>query len=781
MKKILLLLGFLNTFFLFAGIVPLQKFDTNTLSHFNDNPLYQALSTNDKFLYVLESTGDISTYAVDTNGILTFIHTSDLNLNIANLKDETNALLISSNGSDLYFTDALEQIIHLKIDNTTQNITIENTYTLNNNGSPLLNVTLDNNTNRLYAIQKRLVSYFQIQADGTLTLEQQLSLSNTRDQFLNITTDNNGFLYVLSSDTLKGAIYTFRIDNVSGNLTLTDEIEEANGSLGHLKDITIHNNHIYIAKRPIIGPFNVVFDRGGILVFDIDTTTGSLNLIQKEQTQLGTNFTYGFFADFLKEVVVSNDGKELYVVDYGVSVFTSEFRNKIISYSINPDGTIAFTGNFLSHDDTQVAVIDNAYQLTPFHQSNNFFSLSTDDHSITLLGQVDTPEISLVDQDQRFTLAESGINIPDIPIRIKNHQNISVFSSDGTIIDAQNISVNHIQGDNFNVSFTELPNTIGSTVITIQAEGINNSKSLARIHLRVLPENNLPPTLNVMDITIKRGERYSASNPILANFVSDADTPFDILSTTITSSNPTLIPSDALLRTGIIQLYSNVLYINTPINQLGSSLITVTLNDSKHTVTKTFRITVVEPSTLFSDNDFTHFYTGDLRNNPDSWASIDTNNHKVELVLPENSAINLTSVSPFLGVSIGASVIPSNLVRQDFSNGPIIYEVTAENGDIQEWEVTVRKENVLSVEDHKVLNFSLYPNPANTVINLGFSAPIEGNLAIYDISGRIVKQQELNANNATATIDIINLSSGMYMIEIVSNTQERLIKKFYIL
>ena len=75
----------------------------------------------------------------------------------------------------------------------------------------------------------------------------------------------------------------------------------------------------------------------------------------------------------------------------------------------------------------------------------------------------------------------------------------------------------------------------------------------------------------------------------------------------------------------------------------------------------------------------------------------------------------------------------------------------------------------------------VYPNPAKNNINFSFNENLKLNfiaLIIYDISGKMVYQSDINTSNLT--VDLMNLESGMYAYEIVSSEQKMTNGKFII-
>lgn len=76
-------------------------------------------------------------------------------------------------------------------------------------------------------------------------------------------------------------------------------------------------------------------------------------------------------------------------------------------------------------------------------------------------------------------------------------------------------------------------------------------------------------------------------------------------------------------------------------------------------------------------------------------------------------------------------------------------------------------EVITSVDELTQNTFSFFPNPASNVLNIKSENNIE-QLTITDMSGRIVKT--INSNNTKQTcIDVADLTSGIYFVQVVSN------------
>lgn len=82
----------------------------------------------------------------------------------------------------------------------------------------------------------------------------------------------------------------------------------------------------------------------------------------------------------------------------------------------------------------------------------------------------------------------------------------------------------------------------------------------------------------------------------------------------------------------------------------------------------------------------------------------------------------------------------------------------------------------LSNSSFENLNFSIYPNPVSSTLNLKTELN-DFNYTIYSIEGKIVKQG--NSNMSETSVDVSNLNSGIYLVELESNgskTIQKIIK-----
>lgn len=88
--------------------------------------------------------------------------------------------------------------------------------------------------------------------------------------------------------------------------------------------------------------------------------------------------------------------------------------------------------------------------------------------------------------------------------------------------------------------------------------------------------------------------------------------------------------------------------------------------------------------------------------------------------------------------------------------------------------------DVMDVVDFGTTDFAIIPNPAHSVFGLQLQNPNETirSIALYNVLGRQVKKIETHATGIT--VDVSDLSKGIYLVEILTESQSRLTKKLII-
>ena len=132
-------------------------------------------------------------------------------------------------------------------------------------------------------------------------------------------------------------------------------------------------------------------------------------------------------------------------------------------------------------------------------------------------------------------------------------------------------------------------------------------------------------------------------------------------------------------------------------------------------------------------------------------------------------------------LSAGTITIPSNInwvqytytVPSTFDGQTVYFSINCVSADqfgfaIDDFKVTTTA--VASTQSFFTNNFSIYPNPANNVLNLSVKNGLTVNeVTMVDINGRTVKTLT-NALDSEIEINVSDLTSGVYMLNV--NTDE---------
>ena len=89
-------------------------------------------------------------------------------------------------------------------------------------------------------------------------------------------------------------------------------------------------------------------------------------------------------------------------------------------------------------------------------------------------------------------------------------------------------------------------------------------------------------------------------------------------------------------------------------------------------------------------------------------------------------------------------------------------------------------EGTLANEQFEMNNIAIYPNPSKGIFNVSMGTIVPKIIQVYDLTGKIVSSKtEFQNNQSTVSLDLSNISSGIYFVKIVSENQsvtKRIIK-----
>ena len=111
----------------------------------------------------------------------------------------------------------------------------------------------------------------------------------------------------------------------------------------------------------------------------------------------------------------------------------------------------------------------------------------------------------------------------------------------------------------------------------------------------------------------------------------------------------------------------------------------------------------------------------------------------------------------------------------DFDEAAVRVNVVGQCND------NIEDENEVS----RVVSFNIYPNPANSYVNVSLKGGSEiSNVLIYDFTGKVVQQNRIENQNQlqeiNSRIELRSLSNGIYFIKLIDINGAELTKKLII-
>lgn len=180
------------------------------------------------------------------------------------------------------------------------------------------------------------------------------------------------------------------------------------------------------------------------------------------------------------------------------------------------------------------------------------------------------------------------------------------------------------------------------------------------------------------------------------------------------------------------------------------------------------------------DQTYGTVYTGEgcwgapLRPNDDdkSWTRNSGSFNQFKLIFVDPSKIELRTIRVNNASSVGSAsntnpfILPSQL---DVFNPP--------TGDV----VTITNtQDTLGTISNIFSNINIYSDNDNRLVILNGRIPLGTTFKLYDINGRLVTSNSLDDNLTYQTIDVIPYQSGIYILELTSNSDGKYSKKLII-
>jgi hypothetical protein len=195
----------------------------------------------------------------------------------------------------------------------------------------------------------------------------------------------------------------------------------------------------------------------------------------------------------------------------------------------------------------------------------------------------------------------------------------------------------------------------------------------------------------------------------------------------------------------------------TPNDFTNTVTYTVTAEDGSTTVNWDVNVTVAQND----QNDILSYSFAEQT----GAATIDATNHIVNIEV-ENGTDLTALVATFTlsgdaSATVGGTTQESGVTSNDFSND-VIYTVTAQNGDTQDWTVKVTEATETNISTIAATEISIYPNPSNGIINITNSD--NAKLSVINSNGEVVFNTIVKG-----AVNLSELDNGIYFIKIEKN------------
>ncbi|MGK0412159.1 MAG: hypothetical protein ACJA1B_000349 [Polaribacter sp.] len=178
-------------------------------------------------------------------------------------------------------------------------------------------------------------------------------------------------------------------------------------------------------------------------------------------------------------------------------------------------------------------------------------------------------------------------------------------------------------------------------------------------------------------------------------------------------------------------------------------------------------------STPLNLNDFTHFHI-------DLWTESETQDKSFNHKLSNHAAgAGETSAIEFATTNASSPVLPNpnpggwisyDIPLSSFTVAGVSldreaiaqYILSSNLGIVYLDNIYFYKEGTASVANNELLGFSMYPNPTKNLLNISAKETIQ-KADIFNVLGK--KVMSVNVNDTQASVDVSNLSSGIYLIK----------------
>ena len=147
--------------------------------------------------------------------------------------------------------------------------------------------------------------------------------------------------------------------------------------------------------------------------------------------------------------------------------------------------------------------------------------------------------------------------------------------------------------------------------------------------------------------------------------------------------------------------------------------------------------------------------------------------------LRDSTGIDINNITHVRIVDVVGSIDPAYGTRDAYGN--IVndpYPTNSYSGGFDLDGVAVLHWQNEGIDDIAVSSMNLFPNPANEVVNINFSALNNDTpIIIYDMTGHVVFSRNLDAGSTNCKVDLSSFDGGIYIVRIGGNVSKLVVRQ----
>jgi ELWxxDGT repeat protein len=124
------------------------------------------------------------------------------------------------------------------------------------------------------------------------------------------------------------------------------------------------------------------------------------------------------------------------------------------------------------------------------------------------------------------------------------------------------------------------------------------------------------------------------------------------------------------------------------------------------------------------------------------------------------------------GTLAGTTLVAPNFVGSSLNNftvfnGNLFFTADTESTGIELWSCGAVSSSISNVELKN--NYKIFPNPTTGIVTISSTQAI-ASIDVFDVTGKLVYSQQNNNNQTSTSLNLSNLSNGIYFIHAKTET-----------